>query len=242
MIYLRALKPSGKEVDTAEYPMRLPLLQNMQRLAFPKPVTLLCGDNGCGKTTLMELLALKVNAVRIDGREVEKPKQFEGAERAFLPEMVKRPRRSFFFQAEDFVRFIRRWFVAGENTEEADTLAYEEMLDMYGADLSAQSHGEGFLTFFGARIIRGGLYLLDEPEAALSPANQLVLLHLVAQAVAQDCQFIISTHSPVMLAYPEACVYQLRDGMIDETTYDRLEHVQFLRAFLNDTEGFLGRM
>lgn len=231
MIYLRALKRSSLPAEPV-YPLTVPLLCDLKRLVFRRPVTLPCGDNGSGKTTLMELLAAKVNAARIDIRLSEKAERFLASDRAFLLEMVHKPQRSFFFQAEDFVRYIDTWFYG----EDACC-----MKERYG-DLTAQSHGESFLAFFSARIMRGGLYLLDEPEAALSPANQLVLLHLVAQAEAEGCQLIISTHSPVLLAYPGACLYELRDGEAVETDYGALEHVRFLRSFLNDPEGYIGRL
>lgn len=241
MIYLRALKRTDASREDT-YPLTVPLLRDLDRLTFDRPVTMLCGDNGSGKTTLMELLAMKLGAARVDVRHAEKKDWFDPAERAFAMEIVRRPRRSFFFQAEDFVRYLHDWFVQRDTDEYEDRKGQNEMLARYGVNLMEQSHGEGFLTFFGERIIRGGLYLLDEPEAALSPANQLVLLHLFMQAVAQDCQLIVSTHSPVLLAYPGARVYELRDGAAVATTYDDLPPIQFLRAFLNDTDGFIGRL
>lgn len=261
MIYLRALRGAGRG-RAAGYPMSVPLLRDLDRLAFRQPVTLLCGDNGSGKTTLMELLAMKLDAIRIDGRASRKAARFSPARAAFTLEMVRKPRRTFFFQAEDFIRYIDEWHAMREDARDAldevneayadpyargqaamphaRTLA--EMEGAYAGGLDERSHGEGFLDFFGARIIEGGLYLLDEPESALSPANQFVLLHLIRQAERAGCQLILSTHSPVLLAYPGACLYELRDGQAVETAYDELSHIDFLRAFLGDTKGFISRI
>jgi predicted ATPase len=259
VIYLRSVRKTG---GGAGYPLGIPLLQGLSRLAFEAPVTLLCGDNGSGKTTLMELLAALSRAVRIDGGRADKARAFQAAAGAFGVEWSRRPARSFFFQAEDFIRYIdglhalkadARAAIAEAEQAYADPYARSlatmphhrtlaEIEARYQGDLDAQSHGESFLAFFGARIVRGGLYLLDEPEAALSPANQLVLLHLIADAQAQGCQLIISTHSPVLLAYPGACLCELQSGQIAQTPYEELESIRFLQSFLSDVKGFTGRI
>jgi predicted ATPase len=114
-----------------------------------------------------------------------------------------------------------------------------ELTRRYGVDLDARSHGEGFLKLFEARLVPGGLYLLDEPEAALSPQNQLVLLALLFQMIEQNCQFIIATHSPMLLAFPGARIYNFDVEPIAEAKWEELEHVSLTRAFLDNPERFL---
>ena len=114
-----------------------------------------------------------------------------------------------------------------------------EMDAQYRAELTERSHGEGFLDFFGQRLVRGGLYLLDEPEAALTYFNQLVLLNMIRDAAAGDCQFILSTHSPVLCACPGAEIYELSPEGPVKTEYDSLTNVRFLRMFLSEREQLL---
>jgi len=114
-----------------------------------------------------------------------------------------------------------------------------EIENMYDGDISEKSHGESFIEFFGSRIIEDGLYLLDEPEAALSPFNQLVLVNLIAEAEKSNCQIIISTHSPVLTAYPGACILEINSGYIHDTKYEDLESIRFLKSFLNNKDNYL---
>jgi predicted ATPase len=109
----------------------------------------------------------------------------------------------------------------------------------YGKDLDQYSHGESFLTLFQARFVPDGLYLLDEPEAALSPMRQLTFLSALKQMLGQNAQFIIATHSPILLAFPDAQILQFADGKIQDVKYDQLEHVQLTKDFLNNPESFL---
>ena len=109
----------------------------------------------------------------------------------------------------------------------------------YGKDLDQYSHGESFLTLFQARFVPDGLYLLDEPEAALSPMRQLTFLSALKQMVQENSQFIIATHSPIILAFPEAQILQFANGRIQAVQYSQLEHVQLTKDFLNSPDSFL---
>lgn len=263
MTFLRAIKRSGLSVDTGTYPLSLPQIAAIERLSFDAPVTLIAGDNGSGKTTLMELAAALTGAVRIGDDSADKRayNAFLSASRAFRPEFAQKPLRSFFFLAEDFTRYIdaREDRMRAERTdlerierEYAGRSSYAKSLatlphasglhameNMYGGELSEQSHGEGYIDFFGSRLKPRGLYLMDEPEGALSFYNQFVLMNMIADAVGHDCQFIISTHSPVLLAYPGALLYAFADGGVRETEYGRLENVSFLKSFLAEPERYL---
>lgn len=243
MNYLRAIKRVGIELQTESYPLCLPQIAGIDRLEFTAPVTLIAGDNGSGKTTLVELIASLTGAVRIGDARTDRRAQssFACASRAFRAEFSRKPKRSFFFLAEDFTRYIdaREDMIREEHAEiERIDLEYSgrssyaralasmphasglfEMKSMYSDELSQQSHGEGYIDFFGSRLQAQGLYLMDEPEGALSYYNQYVLMNMIADAVKRDCQFIISTHSPVLLAYPEATLYSFEESRLRESSF-----------------------
>lgn len=263
MSFLRAIKRSGLAVDAEAYPLSLPQIAAIERLSFDAPVTLIAGDNGSGKTTLMEIVAALTNAVRIgnDSAERRVSKDILIASRAFRLEFLQKPRLSFFFLAEDFTRYIdareERMRIERADLERIEreytgrssyakrlaamphVSSLHAMKNMYTKELAEQSHSEGYIDFFGSRLKPHGLYLMDEPEGALSYYNQFVLMNMIADAVKNDCQFIVSTHSPVLLAYPGALLYAFIDGSIQETEYDRLENVSFLKSFLTEPDLYL---
>jgi predicted ATPase len=112
----------------------------------------------------------------------------------------------------------------------------------YGGDLDGRSHGQAFLTLFGARLVPGGLHLLDEPEAPLSPQSQLAFMALMQETIGQRGQFVIATHSPILLAFPGAAIYTFDEAPPGRIAFDDLEHVNLTRAFLNDPEAYLRRL
>ncbi len=114
-----------------------------------------------------------------------------------------------------------------------------DMEQRYGVDLDANSHGESFLKLFQSRFVPGGLYVLDEPEAPLSPQSQLALLAMMSDMVAQDAQFIVATHSPIILSFPGARIHSCDGGRMTETRYEDLDHVVLTREFLNDPARYL---
>jgi predicted ATPase len=114
-----------------------------------------------------------------------------------------------------------------------------DMQRRYGEGLDSRSHGESFLALFQSRFVPGGLYLLDEPEAALSPSRQLTFISVLKRMLAEDSQFIIASHSPILLAFPQASILNFDGGRIHPVEYDDLEHVQLTRDFLNRPDAFL---
>lgn len=233
------------------YPCSVPVAG--ERLLLEKPVTILVGDNGSGKTTLMELLAAKTNSVRIGNARSEKQRQIARAAENYRIVRRKKESRSFFFSAEDFIKYIE-WHESerGKLAEELERVDREyepgsyahsqarmafahelaDMEGMYERELGQSSHGEGFYTFFRSRLIEGGLYLLDEPEAALSLQNQYALALQIYESARRGCQFIVSTHSPIISGIPDADILEIRGGSIVRTTWEELESISFLKMFL----------
>ena len=233
------------------YPCSVPAARGDIRLE--KSVTVLAGDNGCGKTTLLELIAAKTGAVRIGGAEGEKQHLVRQASAHYSIARKKRERGSFFFSAEDFIKYIE-WterekgklreelrrvdeeFTPGTfaHGQAAMAFAHElnSMENMYARRLSASSHGEGFYEFFKSRLIPQGLYLLDEPEAALSIQNQYALALLILDSVKEGCQFIISTHSPVISGVPGADILEITENGAQHTQWEQMTSIAFLKMFL----------
>ncbi|HYO91244.1 MAG TPA: AAA family ATPase [Pyrinomonadaceae bacterium] len=264
MIHLRTvnLKPGAKRGDA--YPFNLPLFRRFKSITFNHPVTFFVGENGSGKSTLMEALAASVGSITVGGDDLQKDEtlrvaRLTGAQLKLT--WQKKTARGFFLRAEDFFNFARRVNRMGEELDEmsrefegyltgyALRLAQgavggqrRALAEKYGEDADAFSHGESFLRLFRERFVPGGLYLLDEPEAPLSPQRQLALLSMLKEMVEQDAQFIIATHSPILMAYPEADILSFDHSPVKKVNYDETEHVSLTRAFLNNPEAFLRRL
>ena len=265
MIHLQSLAPRPfLESDLDEFPFTVPVIQSLTEIKFTAPVTFFVGENGSGKSTVMEVLACAVESITVGSESVKTDKTLSPIRKLakyFKLAWTKRTRKGFFMRAEDFFGYARSMRETREELEEeynnverdykgrskyaADLArsAYSGQLaamkHRYGKDLDNFSHGEAFLTLFQARFVPGGLYLLDEPEAALSPSRQLSFLAALKQMVDQEAQFIIATHSPIILAFPEAQIFQFQDGAIREVKYNDLEHVNLTRDFLANPEAFL---
>jgi len=262
MIQLQSIRLADAEHPDA-YPFNIPLIRALGTLAFETEVTFLVGENGSGKSTLIEAIGLAAQLPIIGGEDARKdltlaPVRALG--RALKMAWQGRTRRGFLFRAEDFFRFARRMH---ETIEEMETLKREyaerfkdrptaygltvgsmagqaaEVESRYGRDLHENSHGESFLKFFQARFVPGGLYLMDEPEASLSPQRQLALLALMREMVEQDSQFIVATHAPILMAYPGATLLDIDSAPPRKADFDDLEHVSLTRAFLENPAAFL---
>ncbi|MFA5006814.1 MAG: AAA family ATPase [Candidatus Izemoplasmatales bacterium] len=245
------------------YPFTVPALSGDLDLVLTAPVTVLIGENGSGKSTLLDLVGAKAGLVRIaqdDPLNRSRAALFRQAS-AFV-ETVFRPVRpkGFHFAASDFATYLR--YIAAEKEyahEELDRVAKEytrksdfakmmaaapaertlaELDGMYGRDLSASSHGESYLDFFASRLRPDSLFLLDEPETPLSFQNQLALLVMIDQGVAEGCQFLIATHSPVLAGIPEADILSFEGTSIRRRKYSEIEAFSLLSRFLADREGF----
>jgi predicted ATPase len=222
--------------DGDQFPFSVPAVGAVARLRLDAPVTLLAGDNGTGKSTLIEALAAAIG-FKPEGGELERLGErpavpqtvFDGALAPILGE--NKPRTGYFLRAESFFN-IAAFIDSGGK--------FSPDLSLYGdVPLHQQSHGESFLALATNRFGGESLYILDEPEAALSVSGALTLLVAITQAARAGAQFVIATHSPVVLACPGARIYQLDEDGISECAYDDLDAVRFTRGFLDAPERYL---
>ncbi|MCI0548113.1 MAG: AAA family ATPase [Candidatus Rokubacteria bacterium] len=265
-MYLAGIRRAGRRSPGSGFPWSLPLFRDLRALDLESPVTFLVGENGSGKSTLLEGLALGVRAVAVGRRDLERDETLAGARalaRGFRFLRPKVPRVAMFLRAEDVFGFTRR--IAQDMADLGDMEAelrralpdgsYGQSLatgvvrgqrralaERYGEDPDARSHGETFLGLLQARLVPRGLYFLDEPETPLSPTRVLALIALVMDRTARDCQFVIATHSPILMACPGAQILLLEEGRVRRVAYQDLEHVQITKAFLDDPESFLRRL
>ncbi|MFB7813225.1 AAA family ATPase [Paenibacillus chitinolyticus] len=217
-----------------EYPFHIPAIDKLDRLRFHKNVTFFVGENGSGKSTLMEAIAYQCgfntaggsrnNLYELDSSEA---KLGDYLRLSWMPKM----NQGFFLRAESFYNFASH----------IDELAREDrrVYDSYGGrSLHEQSHGESFLSLFKNRFGKRGIYLLDEPEAALSPARQLAFLSMIHE-LARTSQLIIATHSPILLGYPHADIYNFNESPVRLTTYEETDHYRITRRFLENRSFYL---
>ncbi len=234
-MFLRGVRLKRDEVeDWSAYPYCLPSIQALGELMFTSPTTFFLGENGSGKSTLLEATAV---ACGFNAEGGSRNFRFSTAEthsplhRALtVIRAPKRERDGYFLRAESFYN------VASHIDRLDNEFSFGPPLrDSYGGkSLHEQSHGEAFFSLFMHRIEGPGLYLLDEPEAALSPTRQLALLRRMHELALKGSQFIIASHSPILLSYPGAQLWQLGEGAPYETEYERTEHYAVMRNFVNN--------
>jgi predicted ATPase len=219
------------------FPYDVPAVAGVEAMKLDAPVTLLAGDNGTGKSTLIEAFAEAIGFAA-EGGELERAGELPPVPRPVLGgalrpvlERWSKPRNGYFLRAESFFNVAR--FVDGDSTFAPD-------LSLYGGiALHEQSHGESFLALAHNRKAGVGLAILDEPEAALSVSGALAVLAAIDRASRAGAQFIIATHSPILLACPGARIYELDETGFSECAYDALDVVRLTRGFLEDPERYL---
>lgn len=265
MIHLTSVELRRPEGATRSgFPFEIPAIRSLTTLRFEAPVTILVGENGSGKSTLLEALAIAARSVTVGSAEAADDVTLAGVRSlaaALRLSWATRTHRGFFLRAEDFFGFARRMATMTAGLEQglaevdadyagrpgpahdlARTPYVRELGALrrrYGDGLDTQSHGESFLRFFQERLVPGGTYFLDEPEAPLSPARQLAFLSLLREMVEADCQAVIATHSPILLAFPGAAILSFDGDPITRVAYEDLEHVRLTRDFLANPEAFL---
>ena len=231
--YLRRiwLDPSRIE-NRAAYPFCLPFLQNEFELSFDRSITIIAGENGTGKSTLLEGIAVLAGYDEAGGGKGYMPVDHSQAtevmggrlSNALRASWLPKITNGWFFRAESFFSVARY---------------LDEVRSPY-ADFLSHSHGEGFMRFFEERCQRQGIYIFDEPESALSPARQMEFLKLMRRMdQSGHCQIIMATHSPMLMAYPDARLLRLSKYGLEPVTVKETDHYKVMREFCADPAGFV---
>jgi predicted ATPase len=221
---LRASIRPDVEIDDSAYPFNIPAVRELGNIDFHPNVTFFVGENGAGKSTVLEAIALALGFGPEGGtknvrlRTVDSVSPLHEALR--LARGVPQPRDGYFLRAESFFNVASYM----------DDVGYT---GAYGGSLHARSHGEAFMAVLVQKLRGNGIYLLDEPEAALSPNRQLAALNAIHRLVEDSSQFVIATHSPILLAYPHAKIIQFDGAGLTEVAYEDTEHYAVTRDFLN---------
>ena len=225
-------------INPNQYPFDLPVMKELDKLDFHNNVTFIVGENGTGKSTLLEAIAVAYGFNPEGGTKnfnfSTKDSHSNLHEYINLVKGIRKPVNGFFLRAETTYNLA-------SNIDELDKEGLgRRIIDSYGGvSLHEQSHGESFFSIFLNKFGERGIYILDEPEAALSPSRQMAMLTRIKELVDLNCQFIIATHSPILMAYPDAVIYEIKDDRINEVEYEETEHYQITHSFLNNKEKFL---
>jgi len=248
------------------YPFNIASLQTVKELDLDHKITIFVGDNGSGKSTLLKAIAYYNNSINVSKNDIDSL-QYQDVQKLASKMTISyttKTRKGFFFSGEEFITYINNLKNIKEqllhdieevSLEFKDKDPYSKKLALgplkgqlssintyYDGDLGDRSHGEGFLSFFKARMHQKGLYILDEPETPLSAINQYQLVVLITDLVASGSQVLIATHSPIIMALKDAKIYNFSQEGIKEIDYEDIESVQFMKHFLNDKENFINRI
>lgn len=238
----------GDTVSFDQYPLSLNIIKNLKTIEFPTQVTFLVGENGTGKSTILEAIAHKAGFGAEGGSrnisfKTGEEKHYAGAQNLadyFTLSWRQKPKNGYFFRAESFFNIANYLDVLARECG-----GPERAYAPYGGkSLHEQSHGESFLAFFKNRLGTGGFFIFDEPEAALSPQRQLSLMAIIHEMCKNgyNAQFIIATHSPILLAYPNATIYSCDSDMLTSIEYTDTHHYQITKSFLNNPSYFLEQL
>lgn len=258
MIYYRGFYIDESK-STGKFPFNLPVFKTTKELQLTKPITIFVGENGSGKSTLLESLAIAMNLPAIGSTDLETDKTLTELQQfadSLHGAWSRKTYNGFFFRAEDYFGFVKRLNAIDQELA-GDIVDFEKKLSgsglkmavgsIYGqkealqkkyGDLNQVSHGEGFIKVLQNRIQPEGIYLIDEPEAALSPQRQLSLFALIkTMTEVHNCQFIIATHSPILMTLPNSQLFEFNEA-ITEVNYEDTEHFTILKQFLNNPDSF----
>ncbi|HWK22972.1 MAG TPA: AAA family ATPase [Ureibacillus sp.] len=234
---LKRIELQRELIPTYEhYPFSIPTIKTLDQIEIQNPVTFFVGENGSGKSTLLEAIADKCEFNTAGGGrnnfyDVHRSESALGdyLRLSWWPKVTN----GFFLRAESFYNFA-------SHIDEMRVGDYRAYNAYGGSSLHEQSHGESFMSLFSNRFNGNAIYLLDEPEAALSPQRQLAFLRILHELVQEgESQFIIATHSPILLGYPNATIYSFDEQCIQEVKYEETSHYQITRYFLENRERVL---
>lgn len=256
-MFIRSIK-RNKFRQEGPYPFNIQRINNFQSLDFYKPITIFIGENGSGKTTLLESIVYLSGLVNLIPDQGQVGKELA---QDFNLIWEKKTHRGFYLKSQAFITYVNQLEIIKSETEEAlkhvkedykdrgdyvvglASMPYESSLsalkDRYGKGLDKMSHGEGYLELFKSRLVPEGLYILDEPELSLSPMRQLSLIALINEMIHKKCQFIIITHSPILMAIKNSTIYTFDEETIEDIDYQSIEHVRLTRDFLNNPDQYL---
>ena len=259
MPYIKSLNINPDRVNP--FPYNVPAIKYAKDLDLINKLNFFVGDNGTGKSTLLETIAFRLQLPHMDGSDYSK-KSFEAAVKLAreleLEFRINKP-RGFFFRAEDFGDYLNSVNRADaglhaqlkslegevpddiiEVMKENANYQIHHMRKNYGQELDAFSHGEAYLKIISEKILKPGIYLLDEPEAALSPAKQLALIYQILEHLDNNMsQFFIATHSPILMAIPNGNIFEITEDGMEKTELENTEHYQITKGFLNNPGMYL---
>jgi predicted ATPase len=235
--YLKSIRINKPEEKVDQFPFSIPALRELEQLDFHPDVTFIVGENGAGKSTLIEAIASVMDLGAQGGTGNHSMTDEYGssslAQYMKVQRNVQKPKDRYFLRAESFYNIGN---YLEELAKDPDAMTTREIaFARYGGkSIHLSSHGESFLTVITKTFNGKGLYIMDEPEAALSPSRQLAALVRINDLVIQDSQFIIATHSPILLSYPRSRIYLLDNHGCTEVSYEDTEHYRITRDFLNN--------
>ncbi|HPD01262.1 MAG TPA: AAA family ATPase [Acetivibrio sp.] len=237
--YIRNIELNRQKVDSFNrYPFNLPSIRTLTKLEFHPCVTYIVGENGSGKSTVLEAIAVATGFNPEGGTRNNnfstRASHSDLSDYLTIVRGVRRPLNGFFLRAESFYNLAT-------DIEELDKDERgPRIIDTYGGvPLHEQSHGEAFFAVFMNKFRKRGIYILDEPESALSPSRQMAMISRMHQLVEEGSQFIIATHSPIIMSYPDSIIYQIKNGF-ERVKYNETDNYQIMKAFVNNTEKMLG--
>ena len=216
-----------------KYPFNIEVIKNLKEITLTSPVTFFVGENGIGKSTIIEAIAVALGLPAEGGTENFRYKTKDTTSDLYeylTIQTYNKPKMKFFLRAESFYNF------STEVQRLVEEDGYGTLYNSYGGNLHECSHGESFLNLVKNRFTSNGLYILDEPEAALSPERQLSLLYLINQLAEDGSQFIIATHSPILISYRDGTILDLNNNL-KETKFEDTNIYQLYKMYIEDPEG-----
>jgi len=235
-VYIKEIRLKKEIYKEESYIKDLPIVNNLSSLALSSNVTFFVGENGSGKSTLLEAIAVNSGFNAEGGTRnfcfSSRETHSDLYKYITIVKSVRRPNDGFFLRAESFYNVATEI----ERLDSESSIGSPVINSYGGKSLHKMSHGESFITLMTNRFSGNGLYILDEPEAALSPLRQMAMLTVINELVKKKSQFIIATHSPILMAYPGADIFVIDDDGIMKTPYKNTDNYIITRKFLENPE------